>query len=101
MLIVSHIAGFCFCSMFCCALLYVHSSIVIVLMGKGELVALLCLFPWCLVIDVWLFLTMPQFFLQFVISVFPDHTHLLFFSVTVLNIPYFYQIIRSSRVRTR
>ena len=32
---------FCNCSMFCCALLYVHSSFAIILMGKGELVALL------------------------------------------------------------
>ena len=29
------------CSMFCCTLLYVHSSITIILMGKRELVALL------------------------------------------------------------
>ena len=33
---------------------------------------------WCLVIVVWLFLMMPQVCLQFVIVVFPDHTHLLF-----------------------
>ena len=31
----------CYCSMFCCTLLYVHSSIAIILMGKRELVALL------------------------------------------------------------
>ena len=31
----------CNCSMFCCTLLYVHSSIAIILMGKRELVALL------------------------------------------------------------
>ena len=29
------------CSMFCCTLLYVHSSIAIILSGKRELVALL------------------------------------------------------------
>ena len=33
--------GFCNCSMFYCALLYVHSSFAIILMGKRELVALL------------------------------------------------------------
>ena len=34
--------GFCNCSVFCCALLYVHSSFAIILMGQRELVALLC-----------------------------------------------------------
>ena len=34
--------------MFCCTLLYVHSSIAIILMGKRELVALLNLSSWCL-----------------------------------------------------
>ena len=33
--------GFCNCSMFCCALLCVHSSFAIISMGKRELVALL------------------------------------------------------------
>ena len=37
------------CSMFCCTLLYVHSSIAIILMGKRELIALLNLSSWCLV----------------------------------------------------
>ena len=64
--------------MFCCTLLCVHSSIAIILMGKRELVALLGLFPWCLVVVGWLFLAVPWGFLQFVIVVFPDHTHLLF-----------------------
>ena len=36
--------GVCNCSMFCCTLLYVHSSIAIMLMGKRELVALLNLY---------------------------------------------------------
>ena len=36
--------GFCNCSMFCCALLCVHSSFAIISMGKRELVALLCFF---------------------------------------------------------
>ena len=35
--------------MFCCSLLYVHSSIAIILMGKTELIALLNLSSWCLV----------------------------------------------------
>ena len=33
--------GVCNCSMFCCTLLYVHSSFAIILMGKRKLVALL------------------------------------------------------------
>ena len=33
---------------------------------------------WCLMSGVWLFHMMPQVCLQFVIVVFPDHTHLLF-----------------------
>ena len=64
--------------MFCCTLLYVHSSIAIILMGKRELIALLNLSSWCLVIVERLFLAVPRGCLQFVIVVFPDHTHLLF-----------------------
>ena len=71
--------GVCNCSMFCCTLLYVHSSIAIILMGKRELVALLNLSSWCLVMVERLFLAVPGGCLQFVIVVFPDHTHLLFF----------------------
>ena len=56
---------------------YVHSSIAIILMGKRELVALLNLSSWCLVMVVWLFLTVPWVCLQIVIVVYPDHTHLL------------------------
>ena len=70
--------GVCNCSMFCCTLLYVHSSIAIILMGKRELIALLNLSSWCLVMVERLFLTVPRGCLQFVIVVFPDHTHLLF-----------------------
>ena len=58
--------------MFCCTLLYVHSSFAIILMGKRELVALLNLSSWCLVIVVWLFLVVQFVYLQFVIVVFPD-----------------------------
>ena len=68
----------CNCSMFCCTLLYVHSSIAIILMGKRELIALLNLSSWCLVMVERLFLATPQGCLQFVIVVFPDYTHLLF-----------------------
>ena len=69
--------GVCNFSMFCCTLLYVHSSIAIILMGKRELVTLLNLSFWCLVMVEWLFLAVPWGCLQFVIVVFPDHTHLL------------------------
>ena len=60
--------------MFCCTLLYVHYSFANILMGKRELVALLSFFflvshDCCAV---------PWVCLQFVIVVFPDHTHLLF-----------------------
>ena len=66
--------------MFCCTLLYVYSSIAIILMGKRELVALLNLSSWCLVMVEWLFLAVLWGCLLFVIVVFPDHTHLLFMS---------------------
>ena len=45
LLIVTLIVGVCNCSMFCCTLLYVHSSIAIIFMGKRELVALLICLP--------------------------------------------------------
>ena len=80
-LIVTPNVGFCNCSMFCYAILCVYSSFAIILMGKRELVALLCLSSWCLAVIVWLFLTMPRACQQFVILVFPDHTHLLFLIV--------------------
>ena len=67
-LIVTPIVGFCNCSMFCCALLYDHSSYA----------ALLNLSSWCLVLVVWPFLTVPCVCLQFIIVLFPVHTHLLF-----------------------
>ena len=73
--------GVCNCSMFCCTLLYVHSSIAIILMGKRELVALLNLSSWCLVMVERLFLPMPQGCLRFVIVVFPDHTHYFLVSI--------------------
>ena len=57
------------CSMFCCTLFYVHSGFATILMGKRELVAVLCLSSYRLVIVVWLFLAMPWVCLQFVIVV--------------------------------
>ena len=68
--------GVCNCSMFCCTLLYVHSSIAIILMGKRELVALLNLSSWGLVVVGQLFLAVPRGCLRYVIVVFPDHTRL-------------------------
>ena len=60
--------------MFYCTLLYVHSSIAIILIGKRELVALLGLSSWCLVMVGRLFLAVPRGCLRFVIVVFPDYT---------------------------
>ena len=70
--------------MFCCSLLYVHSSIAIILMGKRELIAMLNLSFWCLVMVERLFLAVPWGSQRFVIVVFPDHTHLLFLEVICL-----------------
>ena len=81
--------GVCNCSMFCCTLLCVRSSIAIILMGKRELVALLNLSPWCLVMVERLFLAVPQGCLRFVIVVFPDHIHSQFLKT----------ILMASRVR--
>ena len=47
-------------------------------MGKRELVTLLNLSSWCLVMVEQLFLAVPRVCLQFVIVVFPDHSHLHF-----------------------
>ena len=66
--------------MFCCTLLYVNSSIAIILMEKRDLDALLNLSSWCLMMVERLFLAVPRGCLRFVIVVFPDHTHLLFLS---------------------
>ena len=67
--------------LFCYSLLYVHSSIAIILMGKRELVAMLNLSSWCLVMVEWLFLVVPWGCLPFVIVVFLGHTHLLFWAI--------------------
>ena len=76
--------GVCNSFMFCCTLLYVHSSIAIILMGKRGLVALLNLSSWCLVMVKRLFFAVSWGCLRFVIVVYPDHTHLLFFSTKYL-----------------
>ena len=92
--------GVCNCSMFCCTLLYVHSSIAIILMGKRELVTLLNLSSRCLLMVEWLFLAVPPGCLRIVIVVFPDYTHLLFkrktsffliFLIHVFNLDFFLQ----------
>ena len=71
--VVTPIVGVCNCSMLCCTLLYVHSSIAIILMGKRELVALLSLSSCCLVKGERHFLAVSWGCLQFEIVVFPDH----------------------------
>ena len=67
-------------SLFCYALLCVHSSFVIILKRKRKLDALLLLslsYRCVVTISVlWLSLTVPWVGLQYVIVVFPDHTHL-------------------------
>ena len=84
--------GVCDCSMFCCMLFCVLSSIAIILMGKRELVALLNLSSWCLMMVERLFLAVPQGCLRFVIVVFPDHTHLLF-TVLTLYMRYIFECL--------
>ena len=71
--------GFHF-SMFCCALLYVHFSLATILMGKRKLVVLISLSSSCIMIVMWPFLAVPWVCLQFLVVVFPDNTHLLFYS---------------------
>ena len=67
-------------SLFCYALLCVHSSFAIIFKGKRKLFALLVLSNRCIVTEhvLWLFLTVSCVGLQCVILLFPDHTHLLF-----------------------
>ena len=85
--------GVCYCSMFCCTLLYVHSSIAIILIGKRELVALLNLSSWCLVMVERLFLAVPRVCLQFMIVVVPGHTFLLFLmSLSCVVLCFFFYI---------
>ena len=100
LLIVTPTVGFYNCSMFCCTLLGVHSCFAIILMGKKVLEALLNLSSWCLVIVVWLFLTMFQFCMQFVIRVFPAHTHLPF-SALKMHVEWPNKVSKVAKIRNR
>ena len=82
--------------MFCCTLLYVHSSIAIILMGKRELVALLNLSSWCLVMVERLFLAVPWGCLRFVIVVFPDHTHYFLIAPIIIMGKIFFKETKSA-----
>ena len=68
----------CIC-LFRYALLCVHSSFAIILKRKRKLLALLLLTYRCFVTNnvQWLCLTMSWVCLQYLIVIFPDHTHLL------------------------
>ena len=67
-------------SLFCYALRCVQFSFAIILKRKAKLVALLLLSCICnaAVNVLWLVLTVSWVGMQYVIVVFPDHTHLLF-----------------------
>ena len=56
--------------MFCCALLYFHSSSAEILIGKKEMIELPSLPSLCLVIVVWHFLVVTWVCMQFMIVVF-------------------------------
>ena len=73
-------------SLFCYALLCAHSSFAIILKRKRKLVALLVLSYRCIytINALWLFLTVPWVGLQYVIVLFPDHTHLLFYVLFIV-----------------
>ena len=73
-------------SLFCYALLCVHSSFAIILKRKRKPVALLFLsYRRIVTINVlWLFLMVLWVGLQCVIVVFPDHTHFLLLRTFVL-----------------
>ena len=65
-------------SLFCYALHCVHSSFTIILKRKRKLVALLLSYICVVAVKVlWLFLMMSWVGLQWVIVVFPGHTHLI------------------------
>ena len=75
--------GVCNCSMFCCTLLYVHSSFATILSGKRELVALLSLF--LMSRDCRVALPHGAIDLSAVCDCgIPDHTHLLFLEKLVI-----------------
>ena len=58
-------------------------------MGKRGLIALLNLSSLCLVMVERLFLAVPRGCLQFVIMVFPDHTHLLYLDLLYDSLSYY------------
>ena len=74
MLVVAPIVGLCFVVCYFVS----NTSFAIILLGKRELGALLCLSFLCLLIFVWRFLAVARVCLQFVIVVFLDHSQLLF-----------------------
>ena len=76
-------------SLFCYALLCVHSSFAIILKRKRKLVALLLLSYRCIVTVniLWLFLTVPLVGLQYVTVVFPDHIYFLLHTDRPMQLP--------------
>ena len=78
-------------SLFCYALLCIHSRFAIILKRERKLVDLLLLsYTYIVTINVlWPFLTVRWVGLQYMIVVFPDHTHLLFDD----NFQYFYFVL--------
>ena len=82
-------------SLFCHAIICVHSSHAIILKRNRKDVALLVLSYRCLVtVNVlWLFLTMPWVSLHSIIVVFSDQTHLLFKPKLIYTFSYTGQVI--------
>ena len=74
-------------SLFCYALLCVHSSFAIIFKRKRKPVALLLLSYRCIVTInvIGFYLTVPWVGLKCVIVVFSDHSHLLFINFIYLN----------------
>ena len=72
-------AGVMCLSLFCYALLCVHSSFAIILNKNRNLVVFaIIVLRYIVTVNVlWLFLTVPWVGLKWVFLVFPDHTHLL------------------------
>ena len=80
LLTVTPIVGICNCSMFCCAFLCVQPNFAII--SKGRYASCFSLFVFLVSPDCCVALPHDvTFCLQFVIVVFPDHNHLLFFSI--------------------
>ena len=69
------------CNFLCLVVRYFMSILVL---QSSWLVALLNLSSLCLAMVEWLLLAVPLGFLRFVIVVFPDHTHLLFFMTLLM-----------------